>query len=78
ENNYYDIISMSYLFLSCTEIETTEENFEKWLIGHTCELRNAKISIPKLRVENLQYAQALEHAAFEVIQKFLKRIGYSG
>lgn len=26
-------------------IETTEENFEKWLIGHTCELRNAKISI---------------------------------
>ncbi|HFF5268114.1 TPA: hypothetical protein ACGDUF_003473, partial [Acinetobacter baumannii] len=23
-------------------------------------------------------AQALEHAAFEVIQKFLKRIGYSG
>ncbi|EPJ5464350.1 hypothetical protein LLI39_003366, partial [Acinetobacter baumannii] len=55
-----------------------EENFEKWLIGHTCELRNAKISIPKLRVENLQYAQALEHAAFEVIQKFLKRIGYSG
>lgn len=23
-------------------IETTEENFEKWLIGHTCELRNAK------------------------------------
>ncbi len=30
------------------------------------------------REENLQYAQALEHAAFEVIQKFLKRIGYSG
>jgi GMP synthase (glutamine-hydrolysing) len=59
-------------------IETTEENFEKWLIGHTCELRNAKISIQKLREENLQYAQALEHAAFEVIQRFLKRIGYSG
>lgn len=34
-------------------IETTEENFEKWLIGHTCELRNAKISIQKLREEKL-------------------------
>ena len=59
-------------------IETTEENFEKWLIGHTCELRHANISIPKLREENQQYAQNLEHAAFDVIQKFLKRIGYSG
>jgi len=58
-------------------IETTQENFEKWLIGHTCELRNAGISIPKLREQNIEYAPALEHAAFELIQKFLKRIGYS-
>ncbi|WP_049066197.1 glutamine amidotransferase-related protein, partial [Acinetobacter seifertii] len=58
-------------------IETTEEHFEKWLIGHTCELRSANISIQKLREENKKYAQNLEHAAFEIIQKFLKRIGYS-
>ncbi|WDM40101.1 hypothetical protein KNV99_01550 [Acinetobacter nosocomialis] len=44
---------------------------------HTCELRNAGISIPKLREQNIEYAPALEHAAFELIQKFLKRIGYS-
>jgi hypothetical protein len=36
------------------------------LIGHTCELRHANISIPKLREENQQYAQNLEHAAFVV------------
>jgi GMP synthase (glutamine-hydrolysing) len=59
-------------------IESTEEHFEKWLIGHTCELRHANISIPKLREQNQQYAQSLEQAAFDVIQKFLKRIGHSG
>ncbi|WP_130804683.1 glutamine amidotransferase [Acinetobacter ihumii] len=55
-------------------IEVAEDMFERWLIGHTCELRQAKLSIPQLRQENAQYAQQLEHAAYHVIKQFLKNI----
>lgn len=55
-------------------IEITEESFEKWLIGHTCEIRQAGLSISKLRAENLNYALQLEHKAQHVIQKFLSQI----
>ncbi|MBJ9984386.1 glutamine amidotransferase [Acinetobacter sp. S40] len=55
-------------------IEVAEDMFERWLIGHTCELRQAKFSIPQLREENALHAQNLEHAAYHVIKRFLKQI----
>ncbi|MBP4376145.1 AraC family transcriptional regulator, partial [Acinetobacter baumannii] len=37
ENNYYDIISMSYLFLSCTEIKNTGHSVTEiaYILGFT-------------------------------------------
>ena len=54
-------------------IEVAEDMFERWLIGHTCELRQGKFSIPQLREENSLHAQHLEHAAYHVIKQFLKQ-----
>jgi len=50
-----------------------EDMIERWLIGHTCELRQGKFSIPQLREENSLHAQHLEHAAYYVIKQFLKQ-----
>ena len=55
-------------------IEVAQDMFERWLIGHTCELHQAKLSIVQLREENAQYAQQLEQAAYYVIKQFLKQI----
>lgn len=55
-------------------IEVVEETLEKWLIGHTCELRKADINIPQLRTDNHRYAQALSDQATEIVKQFLKRI----
>ncbi|MPW43041.1 glutamine amidotransferase [Acinetobacter guerrae] len=55
-------------------IEVAEDMFERWLIGHTCELRQAHLSIPQLREENAIHAHALEHAAYHVMKQFLKQI----
>lgn len=53
-------------------IEVAGDYLEKWLIGHTCELRHANIDIPTLRADNQKYAQALEqqgtHAMMQIMQ----------
>lgn len=55
-------------------LEMIEESFEKWLIGHTCEIRHAGLSIPQLREDNKLYAKKLESKSREVIQTFLEKI----
>lgn len=53
-------------------IEVAGDYLEKWLIGHTCELRHANIDIPTLRADNQKYTQALEqqgtHAMMQIMQ----------
>ena len=55
-------------------LEVAAENLEKWLIGHTCELRHANIDISTLRADNQRYAATLEHAAGQFIQQYLLQI----
>ncbi|MGE8643110.1 glutamine amidotransferase [Acinetobacter vivianii] len=55
-------------------LEITEQSFEKWLIGHTCEIRHAGLSIPQLRADNLAYAMQLESQTVKVIQHFLAHL----
>ncbi|WP_151715767.1 glutamine amidotransferase [Acinetobacter sp. TUM15071] len=55
-------------------LEIAEENFEKWLIGHTCEIRHAGLSIPQLRQDNQAYAAQLEQQCRLVIQTFLDNL----
>jgi len=55
-------------------LEVAKESLEKWLIGHTCELRKANISIPALRADNEKYATTLEVQAHAVLQAYLKQI----
>ncbi len=55
-------------------IEVAADSLEKWLIGHTCELRKANISIPALRADNQRYAHALEVQAHAVLQTYLQQI----
>lgn len=54
--------------------EVEAERLEKWLIGHTCELRQANINIAALRADNQQYAAALEAASASILQQFFKHI----
>lgn len=55
-------------------LEVAADSLEKWLIGHTGELRKAKINIPALRADNQNYAATLETAAEVMIKDFLKII----
>ena len=55
-------------------LEVAPESLEKWLIGHTCELRKAKVNIPALRADNQHYANALTLQAQAVLQAYLKQI----
>lgn len=55
-------------------LEVAADSLEKWLIGHTGELRKAKINIPALRADNQNYAATLETAAEVMIKNFLKII----
>jgi GMP synthase (glutamine-hydrolysing) len=55
-------------------IEAEENLMEKWLIGHTSELRQAQINIPQLRADNQKYAPLLVHPAQQVLENFMKQI----
>lgn len=55
-------------------LEITEQSFEKWLIGHTYEIRHAGLSISQLRADNLAYATQLEDQTAKVIQHFLAHL----
>jgi len=54
--------------------EVSSESLEKWLIGHTCELRKAQINIPILRADHQSYAPALEQAASSVLMHYLENL----
>ena len=56
-------------------IEVAEDSFEKWLIGHTCELRKANINISHLREDNNKYAENLADKAEVIFKEYLKNIG---
>lgn len=55
-------------------IEVAADAMEKWLIGHTCELRHEKIDIQALRTDNQYFAPALEQSAPQVLQFFMQHI----
>ena len=52
-------------------LEVMQQDFEKWLIGHTGEIRQAGLSIPQLRQDALQYASHLEQPCKQLIENFL-------
>ena len=54
--------------------EVASDSLEKWLIGHTCELRKAQINIPALRADHQRYAPALEQAASSVLMHYLENL----
>lgn len=54
-------------------LEILEESFEKWLIGHTCEIRNAQLSIQKLRNDNRKYTKRLEDMTSHIMNRFISR-----
>ena len=55
-------------------VEVAAESLEKWLIGHSCELRHANIDITALRADNQQYASALEQVSGKIIQQYLMQL----
>ncbi|NHC03210.1 glutamine amidotransferase [Acinetobacter sp. 187] len=55
-------------------IEVASDTLEKWLIGHTCELRKANIQIPKLRADNQNFGHHLEPIAAIVVNNFIQHI----
>ena len=54
--------------------EVASESLEKWLIGHSCELSQAKIDIPALRAANLQFAPVLETTSQTVLEQYLVQL----
>lgn len=54
--------------------EVASDALEKWLIGHTCELRQAQVAIADLRADNQQFAPALENASQQVLLQFLQQL----
>ena len=54
--------------------EVASDSLEKWLVGHTSELRQAKINIPALRAANLQFAPALESTSKAVLEQYLTQL----
>lgn len=55
-------------------LEVASQSLEKWLIGHSFELRKANIDIAKLRNDNQKYAQQLEDVAYDIIRSFIQQL----
>ena len=55
-------------------LEVLSNGLEKWLIGHTSELAQAKINIPALRQENTTHAPQLEIVASEIFSQWLQAL----
>ncbi|MDQ1207315.1 GMP synthase (glutamine-hydrolyzing) [Acinetobacter baylyi] len=55
-------------------LEVSEAHFERWLIGHTSELRQGHFSIPQLRSDNKRYTPQLEEAAHIILMKYLTKL----
>lgn len=52
-------------------IEASRDSMEKWLIGHTCELKQREINIKKLREDNRKFAPQLEFVANQIIKNYM-------
>lgn len=52
-------------------IEVAAEAIERWLIGHTCELRKANMDIAALRADSVQYGKNLQQACHSVMQQLM-------
>ncbi|RZG77849.1 glutamine amidotransferase [Acinetobacter sp. WCHAc060025] len=57
-------------------VEVAADSMEKWLIGHTCELRKAEINIPQLRLANEKYAPILESKSPQVLANFMNQFSF--
>lgn len=55
-------------------LEVLSSSLEKWLIGHTAELTQAKINIPALRQENIAHAPQLEVIASRIFSQWLQAL----
>ncbi|OTG91587.1 glutamine amidotransferase [Acinetobacter sp. ANC 3813] len=55
-------------------IEVAADSLEKWLIGHTCELRKANIDIPSLRKDNEQFAANLEAQSAQIFTAWMAKL----
>lgn len=58
-------------------MEVAAASLEKWLIGHSLELKKANINIAKLRLDNQKYALALEEVAETVLRNFIDQLDLS-
>lgn len=54
--------------------EVTEQNLERWYVGHACELAHAQISVEQLRRDSSLFAPKLEAAAQRFWQRWLNGI----
>lgn len=55
-------------------LEVAADSLEKWLIGHTCELRKAQIDIPALRKDNAQFASGLEQQTRQIFSQWMNTL----
>ena len=53
--------------------EVAADSLEKWLIGHTAELRQAQINIPTLRADNQRFAARLEQVSGQVLAMYIQQ-----
>lgn len=51
--------------------EAQAQDFERWLIGHACELASAGLDVPALRQQARQFAPALAEAAAQMLRDWL-------
>ena len=58
------------LGLQC-HVEARGADFERWLIGHACELASAGLDVPALRAAAQAHAPALEAAAARMLRDWL-------
>ncbi len=55
-------------------LELDPKAFERWLIGHTCELRLADIDVTQLRADAIRYSRDLETGGRDVIRRWLSTL----
>jgi len=54
--------------------EAREQGFERWLIGHACEIGGARIDVPSLRANTQKYAAAAGAAGQQVLKDWLAQL----
>jgi len=52
-------------------VETRFAGFERWLVGHACELAAAGIDVARLRADGRRLGDAIEQAGRELIRQWL-------